>query len=164
MWVLYLNPGRCSGPLFDRHGLPGSVALPQGCAFQAHQSWHPQPEADVQGSFHYEQWIWVVSNSTTTATGAAYTTSLPANGWADLHTRTDKGEYFLSACLGNQYLSVLSTTSQKSVIAGRSISVAPPPGGTVLNIGLFTADDAQERAAFQNLYCKNGSLTAPASP
>jgi hypothetical protein len=157
-WFLYLNPGRCSGPLFDRHSQPNSVPLPSGCAFQLHPGTQTTSTSGVDVTV--DQWIWTVSGSDRAAVQKFYTDNLGSNGWGDLHPETQNGNTAVSACQGGQFLFIAAELTLNVDATGKSITaINAPSGGSVLGIAILTANNAQAQIALQSL-CRSGIPTS----
>jgi hypothetical protein len=159
-WFLYLNPGRCSGPLFDSHGVPSSVPLPSGCAFDAHPA--SQSSTGSQGGkTTSDQWLWSVNGNDQTGVQTFYQDNLSGKGWTNVKPANSKDGKGVIACQGNQLL-LISTGQQGRVknSDGTTSNFTAPSGGTLLAISIVTAGDAQAQLGIQFL-CTGKIPTLP---
>ena len=158
-WFLYLNPGRCSGPLFDAHSLPSSVPLPSGCAFDAHPA--TQTTTGTRGAkTTSDAWLWAVNSNDQAGVQTFYLNNLPGKGWANPKAVNSKDGKEVIVCQGNQLL--LISTGQQGTVRnsdGTTMNFTAPSGGTLLGISLVTADNAQAQLGIQFL-C-TGQLPTP---
>ena len=165
-WFLYLNPSRCSGPLFDRHGLQSNVPLPSGCAFDSHPA--TQTDSESGASFSGDSWTWTVNGSDPTTVQQFYQDNLKGNnGWTKITPSTDKdtGEKDITACQGNQLLIVgagakleITDSSGKTT---RTLNA--PPGGSALGVALLTATNNKATLELQ-LLCSGSTPPGGINP
>lgn len=165
-WFLYLNPGRCSGPLFDRHGLQSNVPLPSGCAFDAHPA--TQTDSESGASFSGDSWTWTVNGSDPATVQQFYQDNLKgSNGWTKITPSTDKdtGEKDLTACQGNQLLVIgAGTKLEITDSSGKTTrTLNAPAGGSALGVALLTATNSKATLELQ-LLCSGSTPPGGINP
>lgn len=143
-WFLYLSPSRCSGPLFDRHGLQSNVPLPSNCAYKSRRTFRSAPSAIPQ--VQAEEWFWTVDKpGDVAAIQQFYDTHLASNGWIEKHpsalSSSDPRAKSIYACQGNQVLFIV-TAPKIPVTDNRgniTFTLEAPPGGSALALALTTS-------------------------
>jgi hypothetical protein len=143
-WFLYLSPGRCAGPLFDRHNQPSNIPMPSGCSFagENHESstipGTPTQQAKV------DEWAWTVSGSDPATVAQFYKDKLPGQGWSSIKQQTGTGgDYQLLTCQGTQVLEIDTGTKLRlEKVSGTLITIVnAPAGGSALGVALITLND-----------------------
>jgi hypothetical protein len=147
-WFFYLSPSRCSGPLFDRHGLQSNVPLPANCAYKDQRTFSSAPNASPQVTA--DEWFWTVDKSDPTAVQQFYESNLANNGWSEKHpsglgsSTPDVKDIY--ACQGNQLLfletapSIPVTDNQGNTV----FTLQAPAGGAALAIALTTSQSLRQ--------------------
>ncbi len=145
-WFFYLNPSRCSGPLFNRHGLQSNIPLPAGCNFNSTRT-ETNTENGITATV--SQWVWTVdSPNNPTTLSQFYKDKLPGGGWTHVKDNTDQqGNKGVIGCQEDQIL--LVGVGQKDVLKddnGKVIAtVTAPSGGSVLEIDLVKTNSKELR-------------------
>ncbi len=133
-----------SSPIFDRHGLPESVPLPNGVTFKQKQS-EERTLTGTEVRVQADEWLWTVASpNTPEKVQQFYLEQLPGKGWPNPHTETgSSGEKDVIACQGQQILLVAAGTKlQGNDEQGNpTITVTAPPGGSALGIALLTSNN-----------------------
>lgn len=122
-----------SSPLFDRHGLPGNVPLPDGVTFKLQQTVTSQ-----QGEVD-DEWFWTVDSPNDPATVQKfYQSNLPSNGWTHVQTLGSSSEHIVIGCQSNQIVGALIDTSVPVQDGqGKTTStITAPSGGSALEIAM----------------------------
>ncbi len=153
-WFLYLSPGHAGSPLFDRHGLPGNVPLPDGVSYANLDKTYTSTQDNV--TISAQAWGWTVSGSNATSVQSFYETNLPKNGWTKVKTfNGDNGEKDVYACQSNQVLitgasdSKLQATDSNGNVTD---TITAPPGGSALVTELSSS------AELVQLLCSNNPI------
>lgn len=122
--MLVLASGGAIGiHIYNRHGLPGDVPLPDHVTFYAHIS---DSESDI--------WFWTVASpETPDALFTFYQQALLENGWDYFYEAQD----YIRACHseGSDQFEELAVTSGDTV-TGRGATVTGPSGGSALSLEL----------------------------
>src|SRR6185437_3351695 len=133
-WFLFLNPGHPGSPLFDRHGLPGNVPLPNGVSFSGLKKTYTSSQDNTNISA--DAWGWTVSGSNAAAVQKFYEDNLASNGWTKIHPLNgDNGEKDVYACQSNQVLitgasdTKLEATDENGKVTD---TINAPSGGSAL--------------------------------
>lgn len=165
-WFLYLNPSKCSGPLFDRHGLQSNVPLPSGCAFDAHPA--TQTTSESGATFSGDTWTWTVSGSDPTTVQKFFEDNLKgSNGWTKITPSDDKssGQKNVTACQGSQLLIIAAGTkldiTDSSGKTTRTLNA--PSGGSALGVALLNATNNKAQVELQ-LLCSGSTPPGGVNP
>ena len=165
-WFLYLSPSKCSGPLFDRHGLQSNVPLPSGCAFDSHPA--TQTSSSSGATFSGDTWTWTVSSSDPATVQQFYQDNLKgSNGWTKITPSTDKstGQKSITACQGSQLLVIAAGTkldiTDSSGKTTRTLNA--PSGGSALGVALVTATNNKGQLELQ-LICSGNTAPGGINP
>ncbi len=143
-WFLYLSPSRCSGPLFDRHGLQSNVPLPSNCTYKSRRTFRSAPSVVPQ--VQAEEWFWTVDKpNNVSAIQQFYDDHLASNGWVQKHpselSSSDPNAKAIYACQGNQALFIKA--APKIPVADNrgniTFTVEGPPGGSALAMALTSS-------------------------
>jgi hypothetical protein len=143
-WFLYLSPSRCSGPLFDRHGLQSNVPLPNNCSYMNKRTFVSAPSAIPQVTA--DEWFWTVDKpGDVNAIQQFYDSHLASNGWVEKHpsalSSSDPTAKAIYACQGNQALFIEAapkipiTTSEGRI----DFTLQGPPGGSALAMAITSS-------------------------
>jgi hypothetical protein len=134
-WFLYLSPGHTGSPLFDRHGLPSNVPLPNNVTFQLKKTF-TSTDPDTKITVSADAWGWGVNGSDAATVQKFYQDNLSKNGWTKIHAFDgDQGQKDVSACLSNQALiigasnSKLQATDENGKVTD---TITAPSGGSAL--------------------------------
>jgi hypothetical protein len=153
-WFLYLNPSHPGSPLFDRHGLPSNVPLPNGTTFAGLQKTYTSSQDNVTISAN--AWGWTVSGSNATAVQKFYQDNLGSNGWTKIHPlNSDNGEKDVYACQTNQVVIIGASDSKlqaKDENGKVTDTITAPSGGSALVTELSSSP------ALVQLFCSNSPL------
>jgi hypothetical protein len=156
-WFLYLSPSHVDSPLFDRHGLPGNVPLPDGTSFaglrQTAGASDPQTRAPISADF----WGWTVSGSDAAAVQTFYHDNLPEHGWTNVKFSNDseQGKMGITACQSGQVLSIVASGKKlevTDVIGYVTNTITPPGGGSALLIEMINSPRAAQ------VFCADASI------
>ena len=159
-WFLYLSPSKCSGPLFDRHGLQSNVPLPGECAFDSHPA--TQTSSSSGATFSADSWTWTVNGSAPATVQQFYQDNLKGNNaWTKITPSTDQstGQKNVTACQGNQLVFIgagakLDITDSNGKTTR---TLTAPSGGSALGIALLTATNNKAQLELQLLCSGNTS-------
>ncbi|HLW00179.1 MAG TPA: zinc ribbon domain-containing protein [Ktedonobacterales bacterium] len=150
-WFLYLNPAHPGSPLFDRHGLPSNVPLPNGTSFSGLQKTFTSSQDNVTVSAN--AWGWTVSGSNAVTVQKFYQDNLSSNGWTKIHPLNgDNGEKDVYGCQSNQILIIgASDTKLEATDSNGHVTdtVTAPSGGSALITELSSSP------ALVQLLCSN---------
>lgn len=147
-WFLYLNPGRCAGPLFSRHNQPSSVPMPSGCSYanENHQTITNPQDPTQQAAI--DQWAWTVKGSNIAAVKQFYDANLTSQGWSTPKENTDSnGAVTLVTCQGTSQameVDIANTLRLVNFQTGSTIATinAPDSSSSALGITIFTSQTA----------------------
>ncbi len=144
-WFLYLNPGRCAGPLFSRHDQPNNVPLPSGCSFAGENHETATNPDNASQQVKVDEWAWTVSGKDLATVLQFYKDNLPGQGWTQIKDENGSGgAKELVGCQGNQVLEIdVATRLRLEKTSGTLIKVVDAPaGGSALGVAVLTAGDA----------------------
>ncbi len=147
-WFLFLSPSHSNSPLFNRHGVPANVPLPNGLTYDS-QTTASQSDSGITLSI--TEWGWQVSGSNPAAVQKFYTDNLPGKGWTNVKAQTgSSGDQQVSACQGSNVLSVdIADKVELTDANGKTTStVTAPSGGAALGIAIITSNNSQALALF----------------
>lgn len=145
-WFLYLNPARCSGPLFSRHNEPSSVPMPSGCSFaNEHHQTVTNPQNPAQNAT-VDQWAWTVKGSSIATVKQFYDNNLTSQGWSTPKESTgSNGAVMLISCQGTSQaleVDVADKLQLVDFVTGNTIDTitAPDSSSSALGITIFSSN------------------------
>ena len=160
-WFLYLSPSKCSGPLFDAHGVPSTVPLPSGCTFNSQRT---QTDSTSGATGTIDQWIWTVNGPNDPTTVAQfYKDKLPGSNWTNVkETSGENGSKSVIGCQGQQAVEIV-TSNAKDAKDFNQKPLATPPGGSLLGISIITAKNAKAQLELQ-VICSGNTPSGGVNP
>ncbi len=148
-WFLYLSPSHTNSPLFNRHGLPSNVPLPNNVTFDSTQT-RTTTDSSTQITTSGTQWIWLVNGQSAASVAQFYKDNLGSKGWANPHELpSSSADKAVVGCQGSQIL-LAGTSDKKDDLSddqGNVVrTVTAPAGGSVLEIDILTTSSQAAQA------------------
>lgn len=144
-WFLYLSPSHSNSPLFNRHGVPSNVPLPNGLTYDSQNS-ISSTDSQTNITINGTEWGWKVSGSSPTDVQQFYVNNLPGKGWTNVKSTTGrKGDKQVTACQGSNVLAIDAADQVELTDSqGKTTStVTAPAGGAALGIAVITSSNPQ---------------------
>lgn len=143
-WFLYLSPSHLGSPFFDRHGLPGSVPLPNGIAFAGLKQTKSARDPQTNVTISADTWGWTVSGSDAPTVQQFYQANLPKNDWTNVKLTDDfdSGRNRVTACQGSQVLLIIASNKNLEAldtVGHVTATITAPGGGSALLIEVINS-------------------------
>jgi len=143
-WYLYLSPNHSNSPLFDRHGAPGTVPLPNSLTFAAKAS-YSRTNFTTNVTATEDEWGWKVAGSDPATVAQFYRANMPGKGWTGINSQTMKtGGQEVIGCQATQALIIEAGSGVVQISDDQGNpgpKVTAPAGGSALGIYLISTNN-----------------------
>ena len=145
-WFLYLSPSHSNSPLFDRHGLPSNVPLPNNLTFVTNTS-YSATNSRTNVTATLDEWGWKAAGINAAAIAQFYRDQMAGQGWTSIRSQTaQNGDQEVIGCQGVEILLIGANDNHLQLSDNQGNPgpiVTAPSGGSALGIILISTNDLQ---------------------
>ncbi|HEU5366933.1 MAG TPA: hypothetical protein VFU69_00650, partial [Ktedonobacterales bacterium] len=143
-WFLYFSPNHSNSLLFDRHGVPASVPLPNNLTFVITTS-TSRTNAAANQTLTADEWGWKVAGTDPATVARFYRDQMPGTGWTNIRSQAARNGLIVLGCQALQVLEI--EVGSNGVVLndnqGNPGPIVPAPSrGSALGIFLLTTNSS----------------------